>query len=110
MEKENSIRVHRVGTITTGLSMIIFGILFLLHSFGYIISYRIIFQLWPIMLIGLGMELLLINFAKRKFVYDKGALFLLIVMTLFVIGMAIADICFDYMEMELRMLNSNYLS
>ena len=110
MEKENSIRVHRVGTITTGLSMIIFGTLFLLHSFGYMLSYRIIFQLWPVMLIGLGIELLLTNFAKRKFVYDKGAILLLIVMTFFVIGMAIADICFDYMEMELRMLNLNQFS
>lgn len=106
MEKENSIRVHRVGTITTGFSMIIFGILFLLHSFGYMLSYRSIFQLWPVMLIGLGIELLLTNFIKRKFVYDKGAIILLFVMTFFVIGMAITDVCFEYMEMELRMLTS----
>ena len=106
MEKENSIRVHRVGTITTGLSMIIFGVLFLLHGFGYMISYEMIFQLWPMILIGLGIELLLSNMIRRKFVYDKGAILLLIVMTFFVIGMAIADICFDYMEMELKILTS----
>ena len=106
MEKKNSIRVHRVGTITTGLSMIIFGVLFLLHGFGYMISYEVIFHLWPIMLIGLGIELLLANIIRRKFVYDKGAILLLIVMTFFVIGMAAADICFDYMEMELKILTS----
>ncbi len=100
MEKENSIRVHRVGTITTGLSMIIFGVLFLLHGFGYMISYEMIFHLWPIMLIGLGIELLLANMIRRKFVYDKGAIVLLIVMTFFVIGMAAVDICFEYMELR----------
>lgn len=99
MEKKNSIRVHRVGTITTGLSMIIFGVLFLLHGFGYMISYEMIFQLWPIILIGLGIELLLSNMIRRKFVYDKGAIILLFVMTLFVIGMAAVDICFDYIKL-----------
>ena len=102
MEKEN--RVHRVGTITTGLSMMLFGILFLLHSFGKMISYEIIFQLWPIMLIGLGIELLLANMIKRKFIYDKGAIILLFVMMFFVIGMAITDVFFNYMKMELQML------
>lgn len=105
MEKKNSIRVHRVGTITTGFSMIIFGILFLLHSFGYIVNYQMIFQFWPIMLIGLGIELLLASCIKRKFVYDKGAIMLLIVMTFFVIGMATVDVCFDYIEMELQYLS-----
>ena len=100
MEKENSIRVHRVGTITTGLSMIIFGVLFLLHGFGYMISYEMIFQLWPMILIGLGIELLLSNMIRRKFVYDKGAIVLLFVMTLFVIGMAVVDMCFEYMELK----------
>ncbi len=106
MEKKNNIRVHRVGTVTTGLSMIIFGVLFLLHGFGYMISYEMIFQLWPMILIGLGIELLLSNMIRRKFVYDKGAIVLLFVMTLFVIGMAITDICIDYMEMELKILTS----
>lgn len=104
MEKKNSIRVHRVGTITTGLSMIIFGILFLLHGFGYMISYEMIFQLWPIMLIGLGIELLLANMIRKKFIYDKGAIVLLIVMTFFVIGMATVDMCFKYIGMEHYML------
>ncbi len=106
MEKKNNIRVHRVGTITTGLSMIIFGVLFLLHGFGYMISYEMIFHLWPMILIGLGIELLLSNMIRRKFVYDKGAIILLFVMTLFVIGMAVTDICIDYMEMELKILTS----
>lgn len=93
MEKENSIRTHRVGTITTGSSMIVFGILFLLHLLGNIISYRLIFSLWPIMLIGLGTELLISNFRAKQIIYDKAAVFLLIGMTFFVMAMAAADFC-----------------
>lgn len=76
MEKENKIRVHRVGSITTGLSMVIFGVLFLVHLFLGTVSYDLIFSLWPLMLIGLGMELLASNFSDRKIVYDKGAVVL----------------------------------
>lgn len=101
MEKENNsqtYRTHRVGSVTTGISMVGFGVLLLLHSLFGMISYSIIFSLWPLMLIGLGFELLLSNFLKRKIVYDKAAVFLLIIMTFFVMGMAVADICIQATE------------
>lgn len=104
MEKENKIRTHRVGTITTGLCMIGFGVLFLLHLWKRTITYDLIFALWPVILIGLGLELLLSNFSARKIVYDKAAIFLLILMTLFAMGMAAADVCMEasriYMEYQ----------
>lgn len=97
------IRTHRVGSITTGLSLIVFGILFLLRAvFGWI-SYDLIFKCWPLILIGLGLEVLGFNLSNKKFVYDKAAVFLLILMTLLVTGMAGADLCFSYMsEMAAR--------
>jgi len=91
-------RSHRVGSVTAGLSMIGFGIMFLLHLFFDLVDYRMMFSLWPVMLILLGMELLLSNFSKRKIVYDKAAVFLLIVMTIFTMGMAVADECFRWVE------------
>jgi len=101
MEKENNsqiYRTHRVGSVTTGISMVGFGILLLLHSLFGIIGYNIIFSLWPLILIGLGIELLLSNLLERKIVYDKAAVFLLIIMTFFVMGMAVADICIQATE------------
>ena len=86
-----TIRTHRVGTITTGLSLIAFGVLFVLHLFMNAISYEMIFRLWPVILIGLGVEVLLSNFIKDKIIYDKAAIFLLIVMTFFAMCMAYAD-------------------
>lgn len=106
MEKENnaqSYRTHRVGSVTTGISMVGFGVLLLLHSLFGMISYSIIFSLWPLILIGLGVELLLSNIWAKKIVYDKAAIFLLIIMTLFVMGMAVADICMQ--TTEVYMLN-----
>lgn len=90
MEKKT--RMHRVGSLTTGLSMIVFGSLFLVHLYFQKLSYETIFRLWPFLLISLGTEVLLSNFSDRKFVYDRPAIFLLIVMTFFSMGMAIADL------------------
>lgn len=96
MEMENSVkpvRTHRVGSITAGASMIIFGILFLVHLIFDYMSYTTIFSLWPIILIGLGIELLLSNFLEKKIVYDKAAIFLMITMALFAMIMAVVDVC-----------------
>ncbi len=96
MERENNLqtyRIHRVGTITAGMSMIAFGVLLLLHTFFEMISYKMIFSLWPFMLIGLGLELLLSNFSEKRIVYDKAAVFILVFMTFFVMAMAAADVC-----------------
>lgn len=94
-----TVRTHRVGSVTAGLSMVVFGIMLLLHSMLGVISYDFIFSMWPVMLIGLGLELLLSNFWVKKIVYDKAAVFLLIVMTFFVMGMAVADICMEASKM-----------
>ena len=100
MEKES--RIHRVGTITVGLTLIAFGVLFILHTFVGIISYETIFKLWPLVFIGLGIEVLLSNISEKKFVYDKVAVFILIMMFFFAICMAGADMMFTYLGTELK--------
>lgn len=100
---EKKIRVHRVGSVTTGMAMIIFGVLFILHVCFGLISYEMIFKLWPFILIGLGIEILLSNLSDEKFVYDKAAIFLLIVVTFFAVCMAGIDVAFTHFETELYM-------
>ena len=95
-----TVRTHRVGTITTGLSLIAFGVMFVIHMFLNVLSYDLIFKLWPVILIGLGVELLLSNFIKDKIVYDKAAIFLMFVMALFAMGMAGADWVFVHIHPE----------
>lgn len=91
--KESVVRTHRVGSATAGAAMIVFGILFLLHLTVGFVSYSTIFSLWPVILIGLGIELFLSNFLKNKIVYDKASVFLLITMALFAVIMAFVDVC-----------------
>lgn len=91
-------RTHRVGSITTGISMIIFGVLFAVHLFTGFMDYEMIFRLWPFIIVGLGVELLISNFLTEKIVYDKAAVFLLIVTSLFAMCMASADVIFQYIK------------
>ena len=98
MEKENNIvtvRTHRVGTITSGFCMVGFGVLLLLHNLLDIMDYEMIFGLWPLILIGMGIELLLSNVFKSRIVYDKAAVVLLFVMVLLVMVLAGVDVCME---------------
>ena len=97
----NTYRSHRVGSVTAGLTMIGFGVMFLLHLVFDLVEYQVMFSLWPVMLILLGLELLLSNFSSKKIVYDKAAIFLLILMTFFAMGMAVADECFKWAELQM---------
>ena len=102
--KDNAVttyRSHRVGSVTAGISMIGYGVMFLMHLFLDTVDYRMMFSLWPVMLIVLGLELLLSNFSTKKVVYDKAAIFLLILMTFFSMGMGIADECFRWAELQM---------
>ena len=40
-----TVRTHRVGSITTGFAFIAFGVMFILHLFLSVISYDVIFKL-----------------------------------------------------------------
>ncbi|NLK75656.1 MAG: hypothetical protein GX288_10270 [Clostridiales bacterium] len=98
-------RLRKVGTLTLGAMLIVFGVLFLLHLFLENFSYDFIFKLWPIIFIFLGLEILYANFKlsddANKIVYDKTAFVLLIILTFFAIGMAIAEVCIDYANMHM---------
>ena len=95
MEKENNtatVRTHRVGAFTSGFCMVGFGILLLLHNLLGIMDYEMILGFWPLILIGMGVELLLSNVMKSKIIYDKAAVVLLFVMALFAMMLAGVDI------------------
>ena len=105
MEKENNtvtVRTHRVGAFTSGFCMVGFGVMLLLHNLLDVMDYEIILGLWPLILIGMGIELLLSNAFKSKIVYDKAAIVLLFVMTLLVMVLAGADVCIEASKVYLN--------
>lgn len=98
MEKENNtvtVRTHRVGAFTSGFCMVGFGAMLLLHNLLDVMDYEMILGMWPLILVGMGIELLLSNVNKNKIVYDKAAIVLLFVMTLLVIVLAGVDVCVE---------------
>lgn len=94
-DTQKSCRTHRVGTVTCGLALVLYGILFLVRMVAPILDYRIIFELWPVILILLGIEILagatLENHGKQRFIYDFASVLIIIMMMAFSMLMAAAD-------------------
>lgn len=106
METGRNIRVHRVGTVTFGVLMILFGVLFLAHIFLPWLNYEWIVRLWPLLFIFLGTEVLAGNHKASKaaegetvkFVYDKTAILLTMVLTFFAMALAMMDYAIQWGE------------
>lgn len=84
------IKGRRVGTFTAGIILIILGTIFLLRTFIPHVNITWIISLWPVVLILLGIEVLvgyIIN-KEEKMNYDFAAIFLVIVLSFFAIGMS----------------------
>ncbi len=91
--------IHRIGTVTFGVTLVAAGLLFLTHMFMPALDYTMIFRLWPCIFIMLGLEIL---FAGRKddaeFKYDTPAILLMCVLMLFAMGMGVAEFFLEHCE------------
>ena len=96
-------KTHRVGTITLGGLLIAFGLLFLLKLFINTISYAVIFKLWPIIFIFLGIEILVANFKQKgtTLIYDKTAFVLIVLLSFFAMGMSITDFVVTHLNQNI---------
>ena len=90
-EKETK-RIHRVGSVTAGLCLIALGGACLVRLFTDALNFELIFSLWPLILIGIGAEILLSRAFEDRFVYDKGAIALCFISVLFAGGMAVCEL------------------
>ena len=89
-------RTRRVGSITCGILMIVFGGLFLVHMFYPPLSLGLIMKLWPVILIALGCEMLISNVRRGEeqdetLKYDGGAIFLVFLLTCFSVVMGMIE-------------------
>jgi len=65
-------------------------VMFLINTMFGKIGYNVILSLWPVILILLGIEVIaayVVN-KEEKIKYDRGAIFLIIILTFFAMGMA----------------------
>ena len=105
MEKQ-TIRIHRVGSVTFGLVLVATGVVFLFGLFFPRLDYRLVLQFWPLILIFLGVEVLLgcrqKNYEildkegkvleQNKIVYDVPAILLTMALVLFSFIMALVNL------------------
>lgn len=85
--------IHKIGTITLGIILILFGSLFLVHIFLPSLSFAFIFKLWPAVFIILGLEILCSKFRQDlEITYDFAAIWLLFFLMLFAAFMGILEI------------------
>ncbi len=113
MEKQ-TIRIHRVGSVTFGVVLVVTGMIFLFDLFFPRMDYRLVLQFWPLILILLGVEVLLgcrqKNYEildkegkvleQNKIVYDVPAILLTMALVLFSFVMAV---------MHLAVISSRHL-
>lgn len=93
-------RVRRVGSITCGGILILFGSLFMVHMFCPALNLEFIMKLWPLILIALGIEMVISNMRRNSgeeiLKYDKGAIVITFLTMCFAIGMGVLEYCMEY--------------
>jgi uncharacterized membrane protein HdeD (DUF308 family) len=94
------IKGRRIGTFTTGIVLVIFGIVFLLRLIYPNINYVIIASMWPIVLVILGIEIILSCFVNKdeKIIYDFAGIFILITLSIFAMAMGCMEYIITHIE------------
>lgn len=92
-------RIHRIGTVTFGVTLVIAGLLFLAHTFFPELNYSMIFHLWPCIFIMLGVEILAsCRKTEEEPKYDVPAIFIMLGLILFAMGMGTLETITEYRE------------
>jgi len=91
---------RRVGTLTSGIILVMFGIMFLLRLVTTNINILLIASLWPLILVSVGIEIIvayIIN-KEEKMQYDFGAIILVVILAFFALGMGGAEFIITHLS------------
>jgi len=76
-------KTNRVGTITMAIVLIVFGIIIFISQISGITAINLVFKIWPLMLILLGLEILYYRFLSKDkdtpITYDIFSIFFVMV-------------------------------
>lgn len=101
--EQKIVKTRRVGSVTLGLTMVCFGILFLVHIFCPKLNYTVIFQCWSVTFIILGLEILIGSKkdgeGDTRYIYDFAAITMLILMLVFAMIMAAVEFAITHSMM-----------
>jgi hypothetical protein len=91
---------RRVGTLTSGIILVMFGIMFLLRLVITNINILLIASLWPLILVSVGIEIIvayIIN-KEEKMQYDFSAIILVVILVFFALGMGGAEFIITHLS------------
>lgn len=94
------IRGRRVGTLTSGIVLIVFGVMFLLRLVSANINILLIASFWPLILVSVGIEIIaayVIN-KEEKIQYDFSAIILVVILVFFAMGMGAAEFVINHLS------------
>lgn len=102
------IKGRRVGTFTTGIILIMFGIMFLVRIIFPSINYLMISSMWPLILIILGIEIIVAYLLNKEEImkYDFGAIVLIILVSFFAMGMGGMEYIINHMDQIKAVFNN----
>ncbi|MFA5675083.1 MAG: hypothetical protein WDA65_00990 [Christensenellales bacterium] len=88
---------RKVGTLTAGVSMIVFGFLFMIRLAIPSVTFRLIASLWPLILILLGIEVIIayVRNKEGQVKYSACSVVIIITLTFFAIVMAAVQIALE---------------
>lgn len=94
------IKGRRVGTLTSGIVLVVFGILFLLRLISTNINIFQIVSLWPLILISVGVEVIAAYIINKEEIikYDFKAIILVIILVFFAMGMGGAEFIITHLS------------
>jgi hypothetical protein len=94
------IKGRHVGTFTTGIVLVMFGVLFLLRLIYPSFNYLRIASMWPLVLIILGIEIIVAYLVSKQeaMKYDFGAIILIILLSFFAMGMGCMEYVITHMD------------
>lgn len=101
--KTTNKKVHRVGSITFGIILILLGIALLLQLIFPAITYSVILDFWPVTLIVLGLEVLIANMRSDQtdFQFDGWSILFLFLVLGFTICIGTMDFVLTHLPQEI---------
>lgn len=91
---------RRIGTFTSGIFLVVFGVLYLIRNIVPDIKLSFIASLWPLILVFIGIEIIaayVVN-KEEKLKYDAGAVFLVIILCIFSMCMGGMEFILNHAE------------
>ena len=89
---------RRVGTLTLGISLVGFGVIFLLHTCFGLLDYEMALRFWPLVFILLGLEILLhaLRLKGVRFRVDFVAVVTIFLLLVFAGCMGVLELLVEY--------------